>query len=439
MQVVVIGAGVAGLAAAQTLSGAGVKVCVLEARDRIGGRVYTVRDPRVPIPIELGAEFIHGHPNEIFSIVTSAGLSAAEAKGPHRSIRNGKPIDGSEMFSQTDQIFHAIRDPSLPDQTFSEFLATVDASPEARELAKAYVEGFNAAPADRISMRALAIEMQAADAIGGNRSFRLKQGYGRVSEWLWGGCRRELTTLRLQTVATGVRWKRNEIQVAVESPSGAALPSIRADCAVITVPLGVLQAPENTPGAIRFVPPLGGFGEAAAHLAMGQAVRITLVFRSSFWEEQSIIPRTGFIHSVEKWFPTWWTTLAKSFPALTGWAGGPKAEAVTGLSEGAVIERAIESLSHILGIATGRVRSQVEAQFFYSWSTDPFTRGAYSYGLVGGQEARGVLASPIEGTLFFAGEATDGDGHGGTVHGAIATGRRAAHAILHRATGTGRA
>jgi monoamine oxidase len=432
MQVAIIGAGVAGLAAAQVLSAAGVKVCILEAKNRIGGRIHTVRDPRFALPFEFGAEFIHGRPDEIFSITEAAHLAAPEVLGPHRYASDGKLSEPEELFSRVDQIFARMGDPSLPDQSFADFLEWVDGDPEAVSLARAYVEGFNAARAERISIHALAAEIRAGEAIDGDRSFRVEAGYDRVAEWLWTECRLSVTSLHLERVATTVHWARGNVEIAAQTPSGKLAQPFFADCAVITLPLGVLQSPQDAPGAVRFLPALTEVGAALDRLEMGQAMRITVAFRPSFWEAQPQLGRPGFIHSRERWFPTWWTALSPSVPALTGWAGGPKAEALRELDDASQGERAIDSLAAILGLTGHAIQDQVEAYFLHNWSGDPFARGAYSYAGVGGAEARRVLATPVEDTLFFAGEATNTEGYASTVHGAIATGKRAAQAIIQR-------
>jgi monoamine oxidase len=432
MDVVVVGAGAAGLAAAQAVSAGGLEVCILEARNRIGGRVHTLRDRRIEMPIELGAEFVHGRPPEIFSIARAANLSMAEVSGPHRYARGGRFVGNESLFSKVDQIFARMSEPSLPDQTFAQFLAGSEADSEAQSLAKAYVEGFNAARADRISVRALAGEMRAADAIDGDHSFRVKDGYDRIVDWLWRECKLPSSALRLETVTTTVRWRRGRVEVEAQTPSGAWTEPVAASCAVITLPIGVLKASEGAPGAIRFVPALGQSRSALKRLEMGQAVRITLAFRRSFWNQHRQLSRTGFIHSDEKCFPTWWTTLAPRAPALTGWTGGAKAESIVGLTDAALADCAIDSLAHILGMARQAVQDEVESYWLHNWCADAFSRGAYSYACVGGMEARLELATPVENTLFFAGEATETEGHGGTVHGAIATGKRAAQAILQR-------
>jgi monoamine oxidase len=117
-------------------------------------------------------------------------------------------------------------------------------------------------------------------------------------------------------------------------------------------------------------------------------------------------------------------------PIITGWAAASAAESLAGMSKDAIIDKAIQSLSSLLHVEKSRVQSQLSAAYFHDWDSDPFSRGAYSYVKVGGEGCQHVLGSPIADTLFFAGEATDTSGHNGTVHGAIASGQRAAQDIL---------
>ena len=441
MQVLIIGAGAAGLAAAQSLCAAGVRVCVLEARDRIGGRLYTIRDPSFPIPVELGAEFIHGRPPEILEIARAAGLTIAEVTGRHRPLQDGKPAGNDDRFAQVDEIFQRLADPALPDQTFAEFLSWIDAEEEAKMAARGYVEGFNAACADRISTHSLAYEGQAQEAIDGDRAFRIVEGYDRVPQWVWGQCAAHSATLHLNTIVTGIHWQRGWVEVEAqsapdESLSGPARSAFTADRAIITVPLGVLAAPESSPGAIRFVPEVPDLKRALERLEMGQAVRVTMKFSAETGRRYPILAEPGFIHSDDEGFPTWWTALpapaSREAPplVLTAWAGGAKAERLATLPDVALAGRAIHSLARILGAQRAAPARQVEGWRLHNWCLDPFARGAYSYAGVGGLEARRRLAVPVENTLYFAGEATDTEGHAATVHGALASGRRAARQIL---------
>lgn len=445
MEVVIIGAGLSGLAAAQSLCSEGVKVRVLEARDRIGGRVYTLHDPSFPMPVELGAEFVHGRPAEIFEIAHAGGLTITEVSGPHRAVRNGKPIGNGERFTKVDEIFARMADPALPDQTFANFLAPLDVDEEARGAALGYVEGFNAARADRISTRSLAYESQAQEAIDGDRGFRFQAGYDRLAQWLWDRCASHSAALHLNRIVTRIRWQRGRVEVEAQpvggggSESAPAPVTFVADRAIVTVPLGVLAAPEGATGAIRFIPNLPELEEALKRLEMGQAVRVTMRFGAALGQHHPILAEPGFVHSDDESFPTWWTSMPAPAPqeapslVLTAWAGGPKAERLSNLDRSALVERAVDSLARILGVARASVARHVQGWHVHNWSLDPFARGAYSYAGVGGLEARSSLAIPVEDTLYFAGEASDTAGHAATVHGALASGHRAARQILETA------
>jgi hypothetical protein len=170
--------------------------------------------------------------------------------------------------------------------------------------------------------------------------------------------------------------------------------------------------------------------------AVGNVIKINLVFRERFWEDVKLWDKkgevvsfkdAGFFHYPDAAVPTWWTQLPIRAPLLVGWAGGPQADCLR--NEGALLDRAIDSLSLILRTSTAEIRHQLEASHIHDWHDDRFSRGAYSYVTVNGLEAQQVLSQPLDNKLFFAGEATC-TGHVGTVHGAIQSGQRAAREIL---------
>ena len=207
---------------------------------------------------------------------------------------------------------------------------------------------------------------------------------------------------------------------------------------IVTVPLGVLQAPAGSPGAIRFTPALADKTRALETMAMGSALRVALRFEDRFWSSQQFASQRGvddlstlsFLHSADRDFPTWWTAYPMTVPILVGWCGGPRVRQLSMLSHGEIVNRAVHSLARQLHMS--RRRMHLEAAWTHDWQNDPFARGAYSYQMVGGANAPGTLARAIRGTLFFAGEATDTSGATGTVHGAIATGRRAAAQVISK-------
>jgi monoamine oxidase len=156
--------------------------------------------------------------------------------------------------------------------------------------------------------------------------------------------------------------------------------------------------------------------------------RVTFRFRNAFWDEDEKLKGKGFLISQDKRFFAWWTMHPIVAPLLTGWMAGAKAEEFETGDQSKIAAEALASLGRILK----RKIPHPEAVYFHNWREDPFFRGAYSYVPVNALPAREVLARPVDGTLFFAGEAAELNGHGGTVHGAIASGVRAAGLILKR-------
>ncbi len=437
IDVLIIGAGASGLAAARDLSRAGRSVAVLEARDRIGGRIHTERPSGSPLPAELGAEFIHGVSRDIWEIVESASLIVASGPDDHIYVRRGT-IDSRGEWEKMGRIFEGMKKVD-EDMTFRDYLDRFHPEePEAARSAVAYVEGYHAAPADRVGIRALQLLEQASDAVNGDRAFRIVTGYDTIPLHFAAGLDPDRVSINLSRVVTGLRWSRGEVHADVETAEGGTAEIWSARRAIITLPLGVLQAPPGSRGAVTFTPDIPEVRRAIDGLGMGDAARIVLRFRERFWEEMELRSRKGkeslehlgFLLSDERLFPTWWSSLPLMAPTLTGWTGGPNAGELTGLTDDDAADRAVESLARILGRERSGIEEHLTGWSRHDWGADPFTRGAYSYLPIGGEEAQRKLAEPVEETLFFAGEAVDINGHNGTVHGAIASGRRAARDLL---------
>ena len=432
---VVIGAGAAGLAAARKLSDAGASVVVLEARDRIGGRIHTIRDERTPIPIELGAEFVHGSAPEIVEIAHNARLAVCDIRGERWSAIGGRlaPLDDDDFWSDLERVMSRLDAERSPDRSFQDFLDTKPGGrtlTRHRRLASEFVEGFHAADLTLVSERALA-DGGLPDDEDEQRQARILDGYDRVPAALASG----LIGVRLSHVAQTIAWEPGAVEVRCAAPGGASTISARA--AVITVPLGVLQQTSG-PAAVTFTPDVEDARRAVNQLAMGTVARVVLLFREPFWEARSVQRKTGgrslaglsFLHSSDEDIPTWWTAGPVRAATLVGWAGGPKATRLISRGREEVEGRAIASLGRLFGMRRRHVESLVEQCWFHDWRGDPYSLGAYSYTLVGGSTAAKRLARPVADTLFFAGEAADSEGRTGTVHGAMATGYRAAASVL---------
>jgi len=278
------------------------------------------------------------------------------------------------------------------------------------------VEGFDAADPKLASARAIAEEWGGAEM--GASQPRPSAGYGELLAWLAGALDPRVK-LRLQAVVREVKWKRRAVEVR-----GAFLGkpfTVRAKQAVVTLPVGVLQA-----GGVRFRPALREKSAALRNLVSGPVVKLALRFDAAFWEER--YPEVSFFHCPGGFFPTFWNQLPRHAPCLIGWAGGPKADAHAGLPAGEVVRRALRTLERLFGKGA-RVESRLQNFRLQDWRADPFARGAYSYVRVGGAGAREALAEPLQGTLFFAGEATNTE-QAGTVAGALESGRLAARVLL---------
>jgi len=406
--VVIIGAGASGLAAAQDLIAAGLRVCCLEARDRVGGRILTAHDAATPLPIELGAEFVHGKPSEIFGLAGRAGIHLYETGGRPVSLVSGGENPEEDGFRILEDLAKSATEEN--DETFQHFLDRSSYSPAQKQQAAAFVEGFNAARREVIGTAALAKDQRAGDKVEGDRTFRVREGYDALIHSLARG-----VDVRLNAVVEAIVWKPGSATIRV-----SAAEPVQARRVIITAPLGVLHA-----GAIRFDPEPVAALAAARALRVGDAFRVTFLFERAFWDDNPETAHAGFLFSEEPQFPVWWTGRPAEPPAITGWSAGPKADALLGLSADEVIARARETLIRVLKPAA----LPPHRAWFHDWHADPCARGAYSYVPARALPARRKLAEPVEHTLYFAGEHTDLIGYGGTVHGAIASGRRAAQQI----------
>jgi monoamine oxidase len=399
--VLVIGAGAAGLAAADELTRAGRSVLLVEARDRIGGRCHTRRLPGVPVPVEVGAEFIHGRPQATLALLRQFGIAAVDSTRTQLVAAGGR-LHSVNIFLAAQRVARAKLEGR--DVSFRGFLARQRLPQRTRTLATMMVQGFDAADPGRISAREVLEEWSGAGL--GTSQPRPQGGYAPFLERLG------TSNIQLQTVVRTVRWSRGSVEVQGtfrEEPWRAWAPR-----AIVTLPLGVLQS-----RLVRFAPRIG---KSLDKLASGPVIRVAMAFREAFWEK--LHPGVAFFHSPEAPFPTFWTPLPMHAPLLTAWAGGPKAERLTGRRPEALLKEALKSVRAVLP-----GDQQPAAFLVHDWQADPYARGGYSYVTVGGTGAREELAAPLEDTLHFAGEATDVE-QSGTVGGALASGIRAAKEIL---------
>jgi monoamine oxidase len=408
--VVIIGAGAAGLSAARSLTGAGQRVCLIEARPRVGGRIHTLHFPDLPLPIELGAEFVHGEVGTTFDIVDAAALVAAQLPDDHWWSENGKRERIEDFWGLIARIRGKIG-ALKRDVSFDEFLRRRrDLTPRQRQLACNFVEGYHASHADRISASVLRSADEEQE--GENKQFRIANGQDALIEWLRAGLDPQRTELLLGTVAERVQWSDGAVTVH------CGAHRVRAAKLIVTIPIGVWKA-----GTLAFDPPLPEKERAIEKLESGHVVKIAFRFRERFWDD------VNFLHTSDRHMPTWWTSAPFRAPVLTGWAGGHAADAMLTEGNDAMIDRGLQAMAKAWDVPRRRLDELLAGTFTHDWQADPFSRCAYSYAAVGGANAHDALAKPVRKTLFFAGEATSSD-QTGTVAGAIESGQRAAREAL---------
>jgi monoamine oxidase len=324
-QMIVIGAGVAGLAAARALAEAGASVLVLEARDRVGGRLLTEHPEDVSAPLELGAEFIHGRPPELLALIEEAQLETCEVVGEQVCYEGGTlaPCEDAEGFDLLDELDES------EDVSFDEFLSRSTAPKASKAQARSFVEGFNAADASRIGTAGLARQQAAEEAIDGDRAARIRDGYSALAAYMERRVIAAGGTIRLGAPVEAIEWQPGAATVVLGGGE-----RLDAEQLIVSLPLGVLQA-----ASVRFHPGPPSFA-ALDKLAMGPVQRLVLVFRERFWARE-----LSFLFAREQTPGVWWTTAPRESNVLTGWIGGPPALGV-GSTEG-LLTQALSSLETI--------------------------------------------------------------------------------------------
>lgn len=426
----------AGLTAARTLTEAGKSVVVLEARTRVGGRIHT--EMVNGEPVELGAEFVHGRPPELLRLLQQASLLTWELDGEELCFEGGKLADCGRGHEEDLYWIKALKQWRTADCSFAEYLQRGMVPEESKERLIGFVEGFNAADHRQIGVAALGKQQAAEDAIEGDRLFRVRGGYSRLTEFLHRKILAAKGILVMDTQATAIRWRRG--QVDVDCVSQGKRRSFRAAKVIVTLPLGLLQA-----DAVAMTPRPASILEAAGQMRMGSVMRATLVFRRRIWaglrlegDGESLsrkLEQLSFLYVPGAQPAVWWTSYPHLEPTLTAWSGGPSSNDIAALSPVALTHRLVESVARLFSLEPDFVRSELVQCVTHDWQRDPFALGSYSYAAVGGSEASEQMCLPVENTLFFAGEHTDTSGHWGTVHGAMRSGLRAAAQAMQVAAG----
>jgi monoamine oxidase len=419
--VLIIGAGAAGLLAARELAEAGRRVLLLEARDYLGGRAHTLQPPGFTQAIEAGAEFMHGEVPLTRALLAEAGIGWQDIAGRTYVVRDGEARANADFFADMPRVLAKLE--ALPeDLPLADFLAQEfpgDTNAELRTTTIQFAEGYDAADAQRVSSWALRDEWQEG---GADDSPRPVGGYGPLFSWLAAQTQAAGAVVHLATPVQEIRWQPGQVEVV--ATTGATYHAQQVLC---TMSLGVWQRHAGQPGYLGLSPDLPAHRAAAAQLGFGEVIKFVLEFRTPFWQEQ--LPELEFLLS-EAPVPTWWSQLPDPRPLLTGWVAGPAAQRLRNASTDTLLDLALSSLSQLLNTPPPALQAQLCASYVCNWGAEAYAYGAYSYPTVGAPAARAVLATPVADTLFWAGEGLYAGPAGGTVEAALVSGQQAAQALL---------
>jgi monoamine oxidase len=291
-------------------------------------------------------------------------------------------------------------------------------SPDDAELFSNIVEGFYGADLATINIASVAEDGGGA---GGNESpsgHYLAKGYGSVVESIASHIPDD--KIHLGCVVQRIDWSTKRIKITYKR--NGLHESLTVSRVIIAVPLGVLKA-----GSIDIHPAV--YATQIASLEMGHVTKLIAHLRDPIWDGHSE-ERLDFVHGALSGFPTYWLRSKGDTHLLTAWAGGKHARALHGVSPDTLLELALDGFAAATQIDRTQLASSLHGRFYqFDYSSDPFTRGAYSYVPVGAGDAIERMSQPAEDRLYFAGEATDVD-YEGTVVGALRSGKRAAEQVL---------
>lgn len=422
-EIVIVGAGIAGLAAASRLQAAGHQVVVVEARDRIGGRIHT--DRTWATPVELGATWVHGiDGNPLMELVQQFNLKTRTTDYENHWLYNtkGKLVKDGDQDELEDQLDDVLEE-------LDQLRADMDEGDEADLSLEDALEVVLAhwklsAPQRQRLNYAIAAEIEheyAADCrelscyywdegevFEGDDCY-LPEGYDQLLQRLATGL-----DIRLNCVVQQVAYSASGVQVMCDQET------VTGDRAIITLPLGVLKS-----GAVTFAPALPAAKQKAIQrLGMGSLNKLVLRFPRVFWEQEAEI--LGYVPPAKgEWVEFYNLYPITQQPILVGFNAGRYSRKLEQQSD----EETIAAAMQVLRTLYGKAVPAPAAALITRWNTDPFAQGAYSFiAQNASPEDYDALAQPMGDRLFFAGEATSRQ-YAATVHGALLSGWREADRI----------
>jgi monoamine oxidase len=406
VDVAIIGAGAAGLGAANALKHSGLSVLVLEARDRVGGRAHTIM-ASPDVTFDVGCGWLHSaDENSFVQIAEQLNFEINKSLPPWRDRAYGKafPQDDRDDFIRALNAFYDRAEKAAieAEQSGRDGPANLCLEPGNRwnPMIDAISTYSNGCELDQVSL----LDMDAY--VDTDLNWRIRRGYGALIAAYGATCP---TAFNCNVKLIDHSAKR----VRIETSQG----TLTADKVIVTVPT-TLIADE----AIRCHPPLPAKVDAARGLPLGLADKVTLAL-----DEPEALPKEGNLRAATM-RTAMGTYHIRPFgqPCIEGFFGGRFAQSLEDAGDGAL---AAESINEIVSILGNYFRRKLKPLAESRWAHDPFARGSYSHALPGHAGDRAVLAAPVDGQLFFAGEATSPEFFS-TAHGARDSGVRAAGEVL---------
>lgn len=423
-EVLIVGAGACGLVAARELLRKGKQVTVLEARDRIGGRIYTMYDAESAIPLEAGAEFIHGNLPVTISLLNEYKISYAPVAGFFWQPVTGDTSSENNLIEEHHRLLAKNLRDLKSDMGVDQFLELhfkEEKYASMKKSVRGFVQGYDAADPSKASTFSFRDEWLSMDD---ESQYRIPEGYSKLISEIAAECSRMKGVMNLSSTVKKILWKRNHVEAWTEDGR-----VFKAGKAIVTIPLGVLAAPASKAG-IAFSPSLDHKKKFFDLLGYGTVLKIALTFSHCFWKDSIVkekagkdLSEVGFIFSREV-VPTWWTQYPADVPLLTGWIGGAPAHAISRMEEKEILAACIKSLSSVFQLEISEVEQMLLGHRFFNWTDDPFSLGAYSYSVVDSLLIANKIKEPEEDTIYFAGEGLHVGEHVGTVEAAFSEGFR---------------
>ena len=419
--VVVIGAGAAGMMAAWELALTGKSVAIIEAANRTGGRIFSLATKGFDSPVELGAEFVHGNLPLTLQVFKKAGIDTLPSNGDVWQMKDGFLQKQDDFFIGYDEAVKACKnledDMSVADFLEQNFGAETYA--ELRAGLKRYVQGYYAGDVKDASVKALCEELTGGESV----NYRVEGSYAKLVAYLEAQCLAANVGFFLSNTVEAVKWKAADVEVVTQAQS------FKAKKVLLTVSIGVLQQEK-----ISFAPAISHKIKAIKQLGYGNVIKLNLQFDKAFWKEEDFtkgknLSKMNFLFSTQE-IPTWWTQHPQHKALLVGWLSGPPAAAFRHLSEEELLQKAIASLAHIFSTEAATIKEMLVATAFHNWIDDSHFCGAYSYNVVGGEALIQNILQPESNTIYFAGEGLHIGNQMGTVEAALVSGRTVAHQIV---------